>query len=244
MYRNSNSKPVIFVVISVLVVALVYSSISAFYVFAVPSDPKFGGDCKFTGPPPVRSCCWRELVPEGTGNPDLGGYQEEYCQTCNLDQNGDPTTCSQKELQFFEGRLPERTAPLQDGVLEQPPTPPSSDPAAPLQDGVLEQPPSEGVAPPVTRGQGVLPQDGVLQQEPTDEGTGATPRTVEPPTEDETTQPTQEPLPCPEGQILDEESGLCVLEEEQPGEQESEQTEGSEENGSDENGNEDNNSDN
>ena len=38
---------------------------------------------------------------------------------------------------------------------------------------VLMLPPSQGVAPPLTRGQGVLPQDGVLQREPTDQGTGA-----------------------------------------------------------------------
>jgi hypothetical protein len=61
-----------------------------------------------------------------------------------------------------------------------PPTPPLRTPGqgALPQDGVLEQPPTQGVAPP-TRGQGVLPQDeGVLQQ-PTDEG--AAPRIVEPP---------------------------------------------------------------
>jgi hypothetical protein len=60
-----------------------------------------------------------------------------------------------------------------------------------------------------------LPQDGILQQEPTDEGTGAS-RTVEPPTENEATQPLTEPVPtCPEGQVLDEETNLCVLEEQE-----------------------------
>ncbi|MGH9954937.1 MAG: hypothetical protein ACREAS_01125 [Nitrososphaera sp.] len=57
-----------------------------------------------------------------------------------------------------------------------------------------------------------MPQDGVLQQQqPADEEVA---RIVEHPTEDETIQPTQEPLPCPEGQVLDEDSGLCVLAEE------------------------------
>jgi hypothetical protein len=51
--------------------------------------------------------------------------------------------------------------------------------------GVLEQPPTQGVAPPVTRGQGVLPQDGVLQQSPpADEGA-----TELPPPATEQTQP-------------------------------------------------------
>lgn len=141
----------IFVVISVLVVELVYGSSSSFIAFALPPDPGFGGlNCKFTGPPPVQSCCWREDVPPGTGNPDLGGDQEEYCQTCNLDQNGDPTVCTQKELQFFEARTPGLGVLPEDGVLDEPPAPPSG-PAAPLQDGgVLQGPADQGAAPPLT----------------------------------------------------------------------------------------------
>ena len=47
---------------------------------------------------------------------------------------------------------------------------------APLQnEGVLQQPPSQGVATPLTRGQGALTQYGVLQQESTDGGKRATP---------------------------------------------------------------------
>ena len=195
-------------VISVLVVALVYSpAASTFYVFAVPPDPGWSdsGSC-LAGLPtndgyPTLECCWRERIPGSIG---LG---EKYCQTCTIGPAG--TVCSQKELQFFEGRTPGLAVLPEDGVLEQPPTPPSG-PAAPLQDGgVLQQPPTQGVAPPLTRGQGVLPQDGVLQQTPSDEGT-------EPPVEDEATQPPSELLEddCPEGQILDEETGLCVLVEE------------------------------
>jgi hypothetical protein len=71
----------------------------------------------------------------------------------------------------------------------------------------LEEPTTPDDSGPPT-GQGILPQDGVLQQQqPADEEVA---RTVEPPTEDETTQPTQEPLPCPEGQVLDEETDLCI----------------------------------
>jgi hypothetical protein len=97
--------------------------------------------------------------------------------------------------------------------------------------GVLEQLPTEKGVLPLTRGQGVLPQDGVLQQEPTNEGTGAAPRTVEPPAaEDEAAQSPPEPLTdCPEGQILDEETGLCVLEEPGVAEEEPEPAEEQEE---------------
>lgn len=157
----------------------------------------------------------------------LRGYLT--CQTCQWTQNIGYSNCSNVE-----------------SALEQTPTPPPSGPAATLQDGVLEQPPGQGVAPPLTRGQGVLPQDGVLQQqEPTDEGTGAAPRTVEPPVEDEATPPPLETLPdCPEGQVLDEDTGLYVLEEPEAAE-ETEQTESDEEEQSAEgDGSEDNNSNN
>lgn len=85
-----------------------------------------------------------------------------------------------------------------------------SGPAAPLQDGVLEQPPTQGVAPPLTQGQGVLPQDGVLEEPQTGEGAIQSQPAIP-------TQPAivdDEPVPtCPGGQVLDEETGLCVLEE-------------------------------
>jgi len=102
--------------------------------------------------------------------------------------------------------------PPQDGVLEQPPTPPPSGPAAPLQDGgILQQPPTQGVLPPVTRGQGVLPEDGEPQT--SDEGTIQSQQPAipnQPPTVEEDEEPVP---PCPEGQVLDEETRLCLLEE-------------------------------
>lgn len=207
-----SSKPVIPVVISVLGVALIYSSISISDIFAVPPDKNWGNEdntCTYSKvAPDLVTCCWTEGV-------------TTYCQDCVLMPGSTEWNCQPKTTLF----------------LEQPPTPPPSGPAAPLQDGgVLQQPPSQGVVPPLTRGQGVLPENGVLQQPPADDGTA--PRTVEPPAEDEATQPQdveEEPL-CPEGQVLDEESRLCVLEE--PEEQESEEPEQTEpeENGSDENG--------
>lgn len=170
-------------------VVLVYSpAATTFYVFAAPPAGGFLNSESCYVPDDLKtggkvSCCWGDKV--------------TICQTCKWTEGVGYSDCNTPSI------MP---------VLEQPPTPPSSGPAAPLQDGVLEQPPSQGVAPPLTRGQGVLPQNGVLQQQPTDQG--AAPRTVEPPAEDEAAQSPPEPLTdCPEGQILDEETGLCVLEE-------------------------------
>lgn len=74
-------------------------------------------------------------------------------------------------------------------------------------------------------GQSVLPQeDGALDQPPADQQTG-----------DQLTQPTTEPMPpCPEGQVLDEETNLCVLEEPDAAEEEPAQPEPEEEQPSEE----------
>ncbi|MGH9984962.1 MAG: hypothetical protein ACRD8W_13515 [Nitrososphaeraceae archaeon] len=195
-------------VISVLVVALVYSpATTTFYVFAAPPVEEFlnSGDCRV--PPSLQTgsyvtCCWN----------NMRGYLT--CQTCQWTQNVGYSNCSNVE-----------------SALEQTPTPPPSGPAAPLQDGVLEQPPGQGVAPPLTRGQGVLPQDGVLQQqEPADQGEAElqAPEETKPANAEEVPE-----LVCPEGQVIDEETGLCVLEEtevveepeEQPTEEEADSSE-------------------
>lgn len=152
------------------------------------------------------------------------------CQQCTWTEGVGYSNCNKPRsipITGGEGIV----APLEEGVLEQPPTPPPSGPAAPLQDGgVLQQPPSQGAAPPLTRGQSILPQDGVLQQPPAD---GATqPQDVE-----------EEPL-CPEGQVLDETTGICEPEEPEAAE-EPEQTESDEEEQLAEgDGSEDNNSNN
>jgi hypothetical protein len=168
------TKPLIFVVISFLVVALIHSSISTSGVFAAPSDPNFGGDCE-TFPPSengyIQTCCWTESVPPGTGNPDLGGSMEKYCQSCYF-RYGDVTSnsCSDKELQYLEDTVPGTGVSPEDGVLEQPPRPPLG-PFIPPQDGVIQQqPPNEGEGlQPLTRGQGVLPPGGVLERPPVDQ---------------------------------------------------------------------------
>ena len=189
-------------VISVLVVALVYSSSYTFSVFAVPPDNRWGGtgECDAGGPvaeaTQVTTCCWFEKPEGGAAGPEV-----KYCQACVRQQGGgldcDPKYVPTMVLLPVAG---ETVAPPQDGVLEQPPsqTPRTPGQGGLPQDGVLEQPPTQGVAPP-TRGQGVLPQDeGVLQQ-PTDEG--AAPRIVEPP-----------PPTCAPGSVLDPDINECVLE--------------------------------
>jgi hypothetical protein len=216
---------------------------------------------------------------------------ERYCQSCYF-RWGDVTSdsCTDKELQYLAGTVPGTGVFPEDGVLEQPPTPPPG-PFVPPQGGVLQQTPGEGggLQPP-TRGQGVLPPvDQGSPETPTGEeakapfpgsptggcvstirthcvpcdpgipGASCTPsgewppvlstdtgipqtrapptgplvgeiapETEQPPASDETQPATtgEEPVPpCPEGQVLDEETGLCVLEqpEEQPQEEQAEQ---------------------
>ncbi|MGC1134104.1 MAG: hypothetical protein WA941_14865 [Nitrososphaeraceae archaeon] len=244
------SKPVIFVVISVLVGALVYSSISSFYVFAAPRDPNNPGTrCTYNEGYTEQTCCWRERIPGSI----LG---ELYCQTCKINPVETGSPCQPKELQYLEPST-SGVSPLEEGVLEQTPAPPSG-PAAPLQDGgVLQQPPTQGVAPPVTRDQGVSPQDGALQQPPADQGATDL---LPPPATEESQPATEQSVPvcqeglefnedlgfcvpedCPEGQVLDEESGVCVLEEpevaEEPAESQPEQEQPSEESDSEDNSN-------
>jgi hypothetical protein len=80
---TTHIKPVIFVVISLLAVALIYSS-SASYVFASAPAYCFEHDC------PNRSCdnglgkatcCWQDPGAIGPGGPEL------KCQTCDVNTN-------------------------------------------------------------------------------------------------------------------------------------------------------------
>ncbi len=179
---TKKSKHLIVVILATFAVALISSLI---ITFAVPLDKNWGGKdntCTYSKVSALITCCWTE-------------GKMTYCQDWEPFPDGE-FNCSPKDTPF----------------LEQPPTPPPSGPAAPLQDGgILQQPPSQGTAPPLTRDQGALPQDGILQREPKDEGTKATPWTIDPSPEDDATQPSTEPLPpCPED--LDEETGLCMLE--------------------------------
>jgi hypothetical protein len=202
-------------IIPLTLVILAYNLVASFDVFAQPPDPKYdtNGTCGAAttfGSLTKKTCCWTDKVP-GKLPPT---NKANYCQTCTYDSESGSYFCEEPRKQL--GTSPNIISP-EDRILEQPPTPTPqpSGPAAPLQDeGVLQQSPSQGVAPPLTQGQGTLPQDGILQQESTDEGNEATPQTVDQPPEDEETQSSTEPMPrCSADQVSDEETGLCVLEE-------------------------------
>lgn len=196
-------------VVLFLGIALICSSFTPFIVLAAPPASGWGSskDCVLNKTSGEVRCCWRERVPGQI----LG---VEYCQTCERTAKG--WECKQKERQSMlappttgEDIFPEDT-----GVLEQPPTPPQSLPPTVGENilqqdlGILEEAPSQGV-PPLKQGEGVLPELGFLEQQPADQGVAEPPAT-------EATQPAavEEELgpSCPEGQVLDEESGLCVLE--------------------------------
>jgi hypothetical protein len=234
-------KSVIFVVIPLLAVALIYGSFTSFIVFAVPSSAPHRENCSIDKTKTLvqETCCWKVRVPDGTGNPKLGGIYEEYCQTCTV-VNG-VQECDEPELQFLVGRTPGLGVLPEEGVLEQPPTPPPSGPAAPLKGGILEQ---------LEQGQGI-PEIGFSEQQPPPADQGAA--ELSPPATEETQPTTEEveqpavpvcqdglefnddlgfcvPEDCPEGQVLDEETGLCVLKEpEAPQEELEEQQQQSEE---------------
>jgi hypothetical protein len=206
------SKPLIFVVISTLIIALIYSSCPPFIVYAAPEAGwRSSQDCTVTSFGGVL-CCWKE---DGV----------EYCQTCiripygtpGTEEGGWECTTKEKSLEQPPTSSPfDPTAPLQGGVLEQPPTPPPFDPTAPLQGGVLEQ--QEPPMPP-TFAPGFLERQ---QEQPTSDQGAAEPSATE------RTQPAtdeEEPLPpCPEGQVLDEETGLCVMEDCPEGQELNEET--------------------
>jgi hypothetical protein len=159
------SKPVIFVVISLLAVALVYSSFS-FSVYAVPPDPGFdsNGTCGGITTNPrtgnnAQTCCWTERVP-GKLPPS---NKATYCQTCEYTAAGYDCKPKQQQLVPASGViLPE------DGVLQQP-IPPPTGPVAPLQGGgILQQPTTTTpTTPPPLFGRNVpLQGGGVFGQQP------------------------------------------------------------------------------
>jgi hypothetical protein len=138
------NKPLVLVLISVLIIALVYSSISAFNALAVPSEIPSNADC-WTQPSKapggyITTCCWSETDP---GDPE--GIELEYCQGCDYD----PSTKTVGDC----------TPKVQQG-----PNPPPSGPLAPLQGGVLEQPEQ-----PLFGGQNDagVPPTGGIEQPPT-----------------------------------------------------------------------------
>jgi hypothetical protein len=207
--------------------------------------------------PFAKTCCQTETDDEG--------IEIKWCVHCDTSKP-EGSQCGNRYQALETSPSPPSgpKVPLENilpgGEAFQELTTPSSPPGpfVPPQGGILQQtPPSQGVAPPpLTRGQGILPQEDALQQPPANQGAAEEP----PATED--TQPAAveeeaEPLcpegqvldensgfclpeDCPEGQVLDEETGLCVLEEPEAAEEEPAQTEPEGEQPSEESGSGDN----
>jgi hypothetical protein len=112
-----HTKSVIFVVISIFVVTLIYSSFTPFIVFAVPPDSNFDpavNNCtkKVYTNLIQQTCCWQEKAP-GSSN------KVTYCQTCYTPTGPGIVTCDPKQKQ---AAMPGN---LQDlPTLEQSPTTP------------------------------------------------------------------------------------------------------------------------
>jgi hypothetical protein len=254
-----HGKPLTFVVISILTVMLIYGPSSAFGVPNRSNEP--GTHCYATGNKvgPTGSqemeCCWTEVVPPGTGRG--GSNLELYCSTCQNGGTRGMINCSDPELQFRSTRGPFAlpglpSAPL-GGIFQSQP----SGPAIPPGGGVLQTEPnttsSGPVVPPgnvgtleeqIAPGGINNPQIGgtldTLQS--TNDGVTGVPPPANGGTETPTLTGETAPI-CPEGQVLDGRTGLCVPEEPNESEDETEQ-QSSEEDSSEDNNNNDNDDDN
>jgi hypothetical protein len=217
-------KSVIFVVISLLIVAALPLTYTTVVTAAPPEQGWHDGQCS---PPDIiedadgaylgtaYDCCWTETDPADPEQIEI--YKCQFCYVpaegaggphCDPPRPGStaPPTTGENIVPGDTGVLEQPptfapfdpTAPLQGGVLEQPPRPPPAGPAAPLQGGVLEQLEQGKVTP------GFVP--GFLQrqeqQPPADQETGSeVPRTAEP-----------LPPTCTPGSVFDPDINECVLE--------------------------------
>jgi hypothetical protein len=232
------NRPLIFVVISILIVALVCSPTVTSYVFAAyPAHSKMGtGKCDYSAIKPgvfQVTCCWID----SRGSTSKFVPVTRTCQTCGelRNQPGSYFGCTQPEIQFMtaggvlglngtvpsggtfetQGNLPNTTNVPKGGIFQSQPTPPKS--TVPSGGTFEEQqiPPSGPAIP----GGGTFESGGTFNSlQPAQEGaSGASPPVDEaaPPVDEDTQPPTltkEGPPVCPEGQVLVEESGLCVLE--------------------------------
>jgi hypothetical protein len=196
-------KSIMFAIISLLAVSLIYSSFSE-VLFAAPRDPRWGSGstCNFDTPGDTSTitCCWREQIPGSV----LG---EAYCQSCTWDElTGSYSDCDPKELQM---------RPLPEGDLPQAEIVP---PNRTLPGGgdlpTLEQVPEEtGTIEAHAPGGCAVP--GPCPAFPPPPPPPPPPNHVVPQTPLGGAEITEQNLPelvptCLEGQVLDEETNLCV----------------------------------
>jgi hypothetical protein len=146
------------VVISVLVVALIYSSTSAFNVFGlVPDEAPSNAECHSFGTQVSNlitwRCCWTETDPN-----DPDGIELYWCQYCT--RHG----CDPKKP-ASQGRPTGPAAPLQEGVLEQPEQPPlfgRNEAAVPPTGGIVQ--PFTSTTPPLFGNVPLQGGFGILQE--------------------------------------------------------------------------------
>lgn len=100
-----NTKTFLRIITMISTIVLVLS-ITMSNAYAVPPHWGFNNNnnCTYDSTKTLaqKTCCWTENVDPGTGNPDLGGNQEKYCQTCSeVYQDGAWVwDCDAPELQF------------------------------------------------------------------------------------------------------------------------------------------------
>jgi hypothetical protein len=224
-------KSVIFVVISLLIVAALPLTYTTVVTAAPPEQGWHDGQCS---PPDIiedadgaylgtaYDCCWTETDPADPEQIEI--YKCQFCYV-PAEGAGGPHCDPPRPGSTAPPTTGENIVPGDTGVLEQPPTFAPFDPTAPLQGGVLEQqepptPPtfaprtSPGVLEQLEQGEGFSP--GFLQrqqeQPPPDQGAAELP----PPATEETQPATvreEQPVPvCQEGLEFNEDLGFCVPE--------------------------------
>jgi hypothetical protein len=116
-------QPVIFVVISILIVSLIYSSFSRSYVFAAISKSPI--KCQVTPYPTFTECCQTTT--------DKKGIEIHWCTLC--DNTDPPSHCGP--------RYPEQVARLRlPGITTEPPLVAPPNGSSQTVPGTIEQPPS------------------------------------------------------------------------------------------------------
>jgi hypothetical protein len=131
---------------SITLISAVVLVLSMSFSYAFGAPPHWGWknnyNCTYNDKTTLtqKTCCWHENVEPGTGNPNLGGNQEIYCQTCSNIYQGNGNyawECDSPELQFRTGATTDQPiSPTNDIVLDEQQ---QSKPILPLTDQSIPQ---------------------------------------------------------------------------------------------------------
>jgi hypothetical protein len=260
-----NKKSLFLVIASLafLISGAICSQLSVLPVFAARKDPCFDGSCPGrtcynNTAEGTATCCWTDLT-DG----------ETVCQRCGINTDtGEFENCDDVHCVTCSKDLPgsDIIAPPPSGVAPPPPPGPGQGgPGNVLPEGVFEgpgttPPPQQKMIPEMTPLPPTCPPGQVLDED-TNLCFRVSQEQEEQQQQSEVTEEEQ-PVPvcqeglefnenlgfcvsedCPEGQVLDEESGICVLEEPEAAEEQPEQqsSEGGDGDGSEDNSNNDDN---